>query len=357
MGTLALGFSQRKLLAERGATHNWQRIVVLLILGYEGLGALIGGSFLVVSPDGSLMDMPVDILHGTFPDFLIPGIILLAMGIFSIVAFVSTLRRTPNDLLLAGIAIAGWLIWYWIEISILLEVHWLHAMWGLPVIPAVVAALSLATERNISLRNGALICGIAASLLYIVANILVPGQWAAYDSVTQTVSELSAIDAPTRFFWIALSAPYTPLMIAFAWGVWRSAGSNPKLRIAGCLLMAYGALGILWFFAPMHLRETIAAGGGTISDTMHLVLAGVTQTIFLLSLGLTATSLGKQFRNFSIATVVLMVVFGFLTFLEAPGIDTGAPTPMIGVWERINIGLFLVWVIVLAIKLLKTKEN
>jgi hypothetical protein len=23
-------------------------------------------------------------------------------------------------------------------------------------------------------------------------------------------------------------------------------------------------------FAPMHLRETLAAGGGTLSDTMHL---------------------------------------------------------------------------------------
>ena len=101
----------------------------------------------------------------------------------------------------------------------------------------------------------------------------------------------------------------------------------------------------------MHLRETLAAGGGTLSDDMHIALAAVTQTIYFLALILTAAALGKAFRIYSIATFVVLVFFGALTFIEAPGIAKNEPTPMIGVWERINIGVFLIWVVVLAVVL------
>jgi hypothetical protein len=185
----------------------------------------------------------------------------------------------------------------------------------------------------------------------------VPQQWEAYQIASQTISELSAIGAPTRVLWTVLVTPYTLLMLAFAWGVWKSAGSNQRLRSAGGLLMAYGALGLLWPFAPMHLRETLAAGGGTISDTLHIALASITQIIYLLALGLTARALGRSFRIYSIITFVLLLTFGLLTFLEALGIAANQPTPLIGVWERINIGVFLVWVVVLAVVLLRGEKN
>jgi len=44
-----------------------------------------------------------------------------------------------------------------------------------------------------------------------------------------------------------------------------------------------------------------------------------------------------------------------LTGLDAPNIPTNGPTPWIGVWERINIGIFMAWVMVLAIALLRTE--
>ena len=56
---------------------RWQRITLLSILGYEGAGGLVGGALLVAAPDGRYMDMPVDIMHGAFRDFLIPGILLI----------------------------------------------------------------------------------------------------------------------------------------------------------------------------------------------------------------------------------------------------------------------------------------
>jgi hypothetical protein len=74
----------------------WQRIILLLVLGYEAAGCLLGGTLLIAAPNGWLMDMPVDMMHGVFPDFLIPGIILVALGILTSAAFISVLRRSRS---------------------------------------------------------------------------------------------------------------------------------------------------------------------------------------------------------------------------------------------------------------------
>jgi hypothetical protein len=39
--------------------------------------------------------------------------------------------------------------------------------------------------------------------------------------------------------------------------------------------------------------------------------------------------------------------------LDAPRIEANLPTPWVGVTERINIGVFLLWVVVLATALLR----
>jgi len=102
----------------------------------------------------------------------------------------------------------------------------------------------------------------------------------------------------------------------------------------------------------MHLRDALAAGGATFSDTLHLALGVVTEVIYLLALGFAAAAFGRAFRVYSIATFAVLSVFGALTFRDAPGISVNQATPLIGVWERINIGVFLIWVIVLASALL-----
>jgi hypothetical protein len=332
--------------------RTWQRITLLLLLGYEGLGSLLGGGLLMAAPDGRYMDMPVGIMHGTFRDFLIPGVILFGLGVLNLTAFFLVLWRSRADWIAAGLAIGGLAVWFLVEIIILRELHWLHVMWGFPVILAGLVALPLLPFRPATMRNAWLVCGILSSLLYVAMNILVAAQWPAYRSASQMVSELSAVDAPTRPLWVVLAMVYTVLVSGFGWGVWMAAGENRRLRVAGILILVYGALGLIWPFAPMHLREALAAGGGTFSDTVHIALAATTVVIYLLALGFAAAALGKGFRLYSLATMVALAVFGILTFRDAPGIDAGLPTPLIGVWERINIGLFLLWVIVLALALL-----
>lgn len=212
-------------------------------------------------------------------------------------------------------------------------------------------------RRGQRVRSVLLVCGILSALLYAAMTVFVAMRWESYSSASQTISELSAIGAPTRPLWGLLGIPYVLLVIGFGWGVWQSAGRSRALRIAGGLILALGALGFLWPFAPMHLRETLAAGGGTLSDTMHIVLGGVTVLLMLLTIGFGAAAFGRPFRLYSIASLVILLVFGVLTFLDAPGVAANRPTPWIGVWERINIGVFLLWEVVLAIALLRVRDS
>lgn len=191
----------------------WQRIMLLLVIGYEALGCLLGGSMLIIRPDGKLMDMPVDIMHGAFADFLIPGMILFGLGVLNTIAFFAVLRKRQTAWLMSAIGLGGLAIWFWVEIAILQELHWLHAMWGLPVVLGGIVAIPLFPKDVI--QRTMLASGILSSLLYVAINIIVPAQWPAYSSVSQTVSELSAIGAPTRMLWLVLSTPYTLLTIAF----------------------------------------------------------------------------------------------------------------------------------------------
>jgi len=202
-------------------------------------------------------------------------------------------------------------------------------------------------------RKAFLICGILSSLLYVAMNIIVAMQWQEYSSVSQTVSELSAVDAPTRPLWVGLAYFYTLLIIAFGCGIWMSADGSRSLRIAGAMILIYGIIGFFWPLAPMHQREVLAAGVHSLSDTLHLVFAGVTILLMFLAIGFTAAALGRAFRIYSIVSIIILLVFGGLTAIDAPHVQSNLPTPYAGVWERINIGVFLFWVIVLAVILLR----
>ena len=118
---------------------------------------------------------------------------------------------------------------------------------------------------------------------------------------------------------------------------------------------AHGVIGLAW--PPMHQRAVLATGGGTLTDTMHIVFAMVTVLLMLLAIGFGAAAFGKRFRLYSIATMVILVAFGALTGLDGPRIAANLPTPWVGIWERINIGVFLLWVVVLAITLLRVRDT
>jgi hypothetical protein len=68
------------------------------------------------------------------------------------------------------------------------------------------SALSKLKNKGIpGTRNKVLlVCGMVSSAWFFVINIIIPLQDKGYNIASQTVSELSAIEAPTRTLWIIL---------------------------------------------------------------------------------------------------------------------------------------------------------
>lgn len=193
-----------------------------------------------------------------------------------------------------------------------------------------------------------LVCGILSSLLYLAMNIFIPMLWKEYSVVSQTVSELSAIGAPTRPVWFAWGIVYALLTLAFGVGVWQSAGQNRPLRIMGALFVADGVISLFW--PPMHLRGAEM----TLTDILHIAFGVAWLLLSLLILSFSIAAFRERFRLYTIVTLGLFVVFGILTGIESPNIAKNLPTPTIGIWERINIAVFMLWVAVLAVVLMRT---
>jgi len=335
---------------------RWQRIILLSVLVYEAAGCLLGGSLLILEPTGRYMEMPVNMMNGAFPNFLIPGIILFGLGVLNTLAFLKVLRKTSSDWIFAGLALGGLFIWFVVEIIILQELHWLHLMWGLPVLLGWLVSIPLISLRHdtLKMRKALLICGILSSLWYVAINIFVPLFYEGYKTLSFTVSELSALGAPTRILWVLLALLYPLLFAAFGWGVLRSSGGSRALRIAGGLIIVYCMMNFYW--PPMHRREIIGAGGATLTDTLHITWAIITILFMMLLMGFGAATSGKGFRFFTMSTFVIFIIFGILIGVESPGIRQNLPTPNLGIWERINIGAFMLWVIVFAIALLQKQS-
>lgn len=358
MTATTIEFARKEWQAQKNMEQpQWQRVILLGVLGYEAAGCLLGGSLLVAAPDGRYMDMPVDIMHGVFRDFLVPGILLVGLGILTGLSFVSVLRRASLDWFMAGLALGALSVWFIVEIIILRELHWLHYMWGFPVFLGIVMAIPQFVFRNerMKIRKALLACGIFSSLWYVAINIFVPMMYDNYSTVSFTVSELSAIGAPTRILWVLLVLLFPLLFTAFGWGIWQFSEGNRALRMLGALVIGYGILNFNW--PPMHQREVIAGGGGTLTDTLHIAWAMITLLFMMLMMIFGAAALGKKFLLYTMATTIVFIVFGILTGLEAPGISDNLPTPLIGVWERINIGAFMLWVMMLSIALLQRSRS
>jgi hypothetical protein len=202
-----------------------------------------------------------------------------------------------------------------------------------------------------------LACGIAYAAAYVVANDVVAAWiYQGYSRMDQAVSELSALSAPPRAFLLAMLPVFSVLMVAFGIGVWRSAAGGRALRVAGAALVAFGVTGVLWLPFPMSARDHIARASGAMStnDVGHLVLSGVTAVLIVTMCVAGALHFGRAFRVYSAVTVTLVLVFsGVLTGLLSVKLTTGEPTPLLGLFERIGIGAWLLWLTVLALVLMR----
>jgi len=199
------------------------------------------------------------------------------------------------------------------------------------------------------IRELLLVCGVLSPLYYVVVNDVVAAMcYPGYDRISRPVSELSATYAPSRPILVPLLVIFGLLMIAFWIGVWRSAQNNRALRITTGLMIAFAVLGLLAFPFPMKANEVLGA------NTIHTIIWGViTPLLMLAGIGVSAAAFGKRFRLYAILTLVALVAFSVWTGIEAAQVEAGGTSRWFGIAERALIGVWLQWVAVLAITLLR----
>jgi hypothetical protein len=204
------------------------------------------------------------------------------------------------------------------------------------------------------LRNILLICGILASLLFAGADILAGIQWQGYSFISQSISELYAIGAPTRPFAVPLNIAYDVLMIAFGLGVWGLADQKRPLRVTAGLLIGNAAISLIVVaFFPMHLGEAMS----TSANIMNVILMFIGMICFLLAIGFGAAAYRNWFRFYSIGTLLAYVVLTILGLFVVPQIAAGQPTLRVGIQERTMVYIYLLWVVMLAIVLWRARDT
>jgi hypothetical membrane protein len=204
------------------------------------------------------------------------------------------------------------------------------------------------------MRRALLVCGILSPLLYALADTLAGLSSKGYSFRDQTISELGAIGAPSKPLFDALLLVVYVLLTAFGAGVWKSAGDRRRLRVAAGLLVALGILALtVGRLAAMHPRGTEQG----LSGALHLIEGGAAMVLLLAAMAFAATSLGRKFALYTIATVVLMLSFGGWSAMEISEVEAGLVTPWVGVKERIFWYAYQLWFIVLAVKLLREPHD
>jgi hypothetical protein len=236
-----------------------------------------------------------------------------------------------------------------------------------------------------------LVCGVLSSLVYIAAHVIVPMQYPGYSVVDQTVSELAAIGAPTRELWVMLMVPFVVFLVAFGIGVWKvsfsrtttpsaeAAATPPKqggepggiadrgfriadfesaafdqktvsrnLRVVGVALVMQAVVGFVW--PPMHMRGAETS----LTDTLHVAFVLLVVPLMVIEIWFSRVVVGKMF---AIATLIVLIAFGVITAFYGPNIPKNLPTPWVGVWERIGIAAWAVWLLVFSVRLISPHEE
>jgi hypothetical protein len=209
--------------------------------------------------------------------------------------------------------------------------------------------------RYWTVRKILLACGIAASLVWLGADILASLSYEGYNYPFQPISGLSVIGSPTRPILIPLLNIYVVLKIGFAIGIWLSAGQARALRITAGSLFAWGVIDLVAYFFPWNPDEALLS----LANIIHGILAGGgTALATLLAIVFGASTNGKWFRFYSYGTLLVLIVSGsVMAILDTPQINTNLPPPWFGVTERILAYGFMLWMLVLATVLLHIQSK
>lgn len=205
-----------------------------------------------------------------------------------------------------------------------------------------------AREHRVSLPHLLLSCGILGAALYPLSDIFASTRYPGFSYRDQAVSELFAIGAPTSALTVTLFSISSSLLLLFAIGIWKSAGSRRSLR-ALAIMMALNAVDalVLWNVFPMHMRGVQP----TFTNQMHGLLA--IDPFLLTAVVLGAVAFPGRFRAYTVVTMIVTMALATFGVLQIPHVIANEPTPWMGASERAGQYIMDLWYVVLAVVLMR----
>jgi len=140
------------------------RNFLLFLLAFLGLGAIVGGGAMIISPSGILLGLPLSMLDkAPFNNYLIPGIILfLCLGLFPSIILFHLIKKTDCRMAekfnffkdihwtLSYCIYIGFILIIWIQVEMVLiqTVSWIHTFYMFLAILIIFVSL-IPQVRNI----------------------------------------------------------------------------------------------------------------------------------------------------------------------------------------------------------------
>ena len=201
------------------------------------------------------------------------------------------------------------------------------------------------------LRKILIYCGVVAPILYVITAITGAALRSDYSHIVNAISELISNGAPNKAILDVIFNIYNALLLAFAVGGYFVLKNASRLcRIAMGIFIAIQILSFSWGFFPMDPMGTTA----TLAGTMHNILGGIVALATILMPLLMGFGLRRMdgFQNYPVYSFITSAII-FASGLTGV-ILAGQGIQLFGLFERITIGSYEVWIFVTALKLLTT---
>jgi hypothetical membrane protein len=216
--------------------------------------------------------------------------------------------------------------------------------------------------RKMNITNGGFymkkwypVLGLLAPLIYAMAVIIGGFMLPGYSHIYNTISELTASDAPKIPFIQILFTLYNLSLMLFGLGMYRylETPNRNRTRLAAFLLVCIGILGLGMYFYPQDPRNIAM----TLNGKAHIILAGIASLLTMIAIiqagmGFKNSSRLGRLRLYSYITFGLVFITGGLA-----GAGVANNSPLGGLFERLTIGAFMQWVVVISVSILKMKQK
>ncbi len=198
------------------------------------------------------------------------------------------------------------------------------------------------------------IFGIIGPIMKSIVVVILAFLWPGYSHISQSMSELGAIDAPNSIIMSVTLVVFGLLMICFAFGLHKGIGHGEGSIIGPAFIAIYGVGQVGNGIFPCAPGCANPWETGSLTGMMHTVTSYVGYIAILVAMLVISQRLGKDkhwlnYRSFSIAIGLISIgAFLLLSFVLS-----GLLISWAGAFQRLRHGIVFLWIIVMSIRLLR----